>query len=95
MKDSEISSPAELDAALAGRAMSRREKLWKTAEGRAFRWWDVAVAVIGALLFLSGLYLVLFAQEIDGAMQLVLGILSSARRWFGTNNCRSKRCKSW
>ncbi len=55
--------------------MSRREKLWKAAEGRAFRWWDVAVAVIGALLFLSGLYLVLFAQEIDGAMQLVLGIL--------------------
>jgi len=55
MKEREITSETELDAALAGSKMRRREKLWKMAEGRSFRWPDVAGLVCGGLLIVVGI----------------------------------------
>jgi hypothetical protein len=55
MKESKITSETELDAALAGKKMHKREKLWKVAEGRSFRWPDVVGLICGALLIVVGI----------------------------------------
>ncbi len=75
MKDSEISSREELEAALAGHAMSRSEALWKQAEGRNFRWTDVVVATAGGLSLLMGLLGITIEQDITGVMPIVVGVM--------------------
>ena len=74
MKESDISGPAELDAALAGKAMSKREKLWRIAEGRSCRWTDLVTAIIGGLLTLTGIYGLLVKEDIVGAFQVAFGL---------------------
>ena len=74
MRENEISTPQELDAALAGNAMRKREKLWKTAEGQSFRSSDLIAAVVGGLLALTGLYGIVVEQELVGAYQLAFGL---------------------
>ena len=56
MREREISTQQELDAALAGSAMQKHEKPWKVAEGRSVLWIDPIAAIIGGLLALTGLY---------------------------------------
>ena len=49
MKDYEISTAANLDAALSANLMRKRSQLWKVAKGRSFRWVDafgLALAVL-------------------------------------------------
>ena len=74
MREREISTPQELDAALTGSAMRKHEKLWKAVEGRSFRWTDLASALIGGLLALSGMYGAVVEQQVLGAFQLALGL---------------------
>jgi hypothetical protein len=74
MREDRISSPEDLDAALAGNAMRRRENLWKVAEGRSFRWADIVGVLAGALLGLTGLYGVVIEKNIDAMLWVVLGI---------------------
>jgi uncharacterized membrane protein YiaA len=74
MKEHEISTPQELETALAGNAMRKLENLWKAAEGRSFRWWDLIAALVGGLLALAGLYGIVIEQELVGAYQLAFGL---------------------
>jgi uncharacterized membrane protein YiaA len=74
MRDREISTPQELDTALAGSAMQKQEKLWKVAEGRSFRWTDLIAALLGCLMTLTGLYGTVVEQGIVGAFQLAFGL---------------------
>lgn len=71
MRDDQITSPEELDAAMAGSAMHKSEKLWKTAEGRLFRWPDLIALIGSSLLILVGLYGV-FAESAASASLLFL-----------------------
>jgi hypothetical protein len=74
MNRNDISSPRELDYALAANAIARRERLWKEAEGRTFRWANLIAAVAGGLLALTGLFGAIIEQEIIGAFQLAFGL---------------------
>ena len=74
MSERDISTPQELDAALAGSAMQKHEKLWKVAEGGSVRWTDLITALIGGLLALTGLYGTVVEEEFVGAFQLALGL---------------------
>jgi uncharacterized membrane protein YiaA len=74
MSGNEISAPQEFDAALAGNAMRKREKLWKAAEGRSLRWSEFIAAIVGGLLALTGLYGIVVEQELVGAYQLAFGL---------------------
>jgi hypothetical protein len=73
MREREISTPQEFDAALARNAMRRLEKLWKVAEGRAFRWSNLIAALVGGLLALTGLYGTVVEKEIVGRFSLHSG----------------------
>lgn len=72
MNDRDISSREELDAALAGNAMRREEKLWKAAEGRTFVWGDVIGALLGGIVLAAGIYETM--QQADGVLLFALGI---------------------
>jgi hypothetical protein len=74
MRGHEISTLQELDAALVGNEMRKREKLWKVAEGRSFRWSDTIAAIVGGLLALTGLYGIVVEQDLVGAYQLAFGL---------------------
>jgi uncharacterized membrane protein YiaA len=74
MTRNEIPTLQEFDAALAGTAMWRREKLWKMAEGRSFRWSDIISAIVGGLLALTGLYGIVVEQQLVGAYQFAFGM---------------------
>jgi hypothetical protein len=73
MRENEISTPQEFDSALAGNAMRKNERLWKAAQGRSFRWFDVLSALIGGLLAFTGFYGIVVEQELVGAYQLAFG----------------------
>jgi hypothetical protein len=74
MGESDISGPTQLDTLLAAKAMHRRDKLWKQAEGRSFRWADVIAALAGGILALPGLYGIVIEQEIVAAFPLAIGL---------------------
>ena len=78
MNKPEITSETELDAALAGTKMHKREKLWKIAEGRSFRWPDVAGLVCGCLLIVVGIEGVVDEIGPIGVIYIVAGLLSFA-----------------
>lgn len=54
MQEHEIATPDDLDVALAGSALSRRQKLWKAASGHSPRWTHVLGAVLGAVQLCYG-----------------------------------------
>lgn len=54
MQEHEIATPQDLDVALAGNALSKRQKLWKVASGQSPRWTDVLVGVLGAIQLIAG-----------------------------------------
>jgi hypothetical protein len=72
MKDSHIQKPGDLDAALLGNAMLRRERLWRVAEGRSFHWADLIGVIAGLLLILISFYKGYFDRD-DVTVQLFLG----------------------
>ena len=74
MKDYEISSPEELDTALAGNAMRRRENLWNIAEGKSSQWTEVFFVIVGGLSLFVGLYGVVYEGELAGILTVVVGI---------------------
>lgn len=74
MREHEISTPQELDAALAGNEMQKLQRLWKAVEGRSFRWVDLAASIGGGLLALMGLYGIIIAHELVGAFFLAFGL---------------------
>lgn len=74
MKESCITRPEDLDAALAGNAMYRRERLWRTAEGRSFPWMDLIAIATGVLLIFGGLYLGYFGQT-DATPHVFIGLI--------------------
>lgn len=78
MKENQITKRENLDAALAGNAMYKREKLWRAAEGRSFPWVDLVALAIGALLIVGSLFRGYFGPE-DAALQAVIGMIA-----FGT-----------
>jgi hypothetical protein len=73
MKDSEITSPEQLDAVLVGNEMSRIAKLWRQAEGHSFFWADLVGLAVGALLIVGSLYQGFF-QQTDAMWQIILGL---------------------
>lgn len=73
MNEERFSSPEELDAALAGYARIKHEKLWKEAEGRSFRLTDVVALVVACLMFFSGLFGT-FEEPTDGSMQIAFSL---------------------
>jgi len=75
MREHEISSPSELDAALAAKALSRQQRLWKAASGQSLRWPDVLMAVLGVTQFFLGAYGVLSEGEPYSIVLLAFGIL--------------------
>jgi hypothetical protein len=54
MKDCEISTPDQLDAALVKNAMDKQRKLWRATEGH-YSWLTLAVMVCAAALLLFGM----------------------------------------
>jgi hypothetical protein len=54
MQEHEITTPQDLDSALASNALSKRQKLWKAASGKSPRWTDVLMAVLGAVQLIAG-----------------------------------------
>lgn len=75
MREHEISSEADLDAALLGGALSKQERLWKAASGQSPRWTDVLMAVLGAAQLFLGAYGVLSSGEPDSFVFLAFGAL--------------------
>ena len=73
MDEKKFSSAEELDAALAGYARFKHEKLWKEAEGRSFRVTDVVALVVASLMFFSGLF-GNFEEPMDGSMQIAFSL---------------------
>ena len=62
MKDHSISQPEDLDAALVGSAMLKRERLWRAAEGRSIHWSNLLLFGLGALFAIGGLFQDSFEQ---------------------------------
>jgi hypothetical protein len=52
MKEHNISTPQDLDAALSDNALRKHSQLWRVAEGRSFRWVD-ALGLVFAAFFLA------------------------------------------
>jgi hypothetical protein len=73
MKDSEISSPEELDAALVSNRMRRRENLWKTAAGQTYQWVNMFTMAVGLISLLLGGYGVIVEKDIGAIMLIVMG----------------------
>jgi len=73
MKDSQITSPEQLDAALVGNEMNKLQKLWRQAEGRSYFWVDLIGVAVGALLIFGSLYRGFFEQD-DAMWQIILGL---------------------
>jgi len=75
MRESEILSESDLDAALVRSAQAKRQRLWKAASGRAPRWTDVLMVVLGLAQVLLGAYGVLSAGEPNSLVMLAFGTL--------------------
>jgi heme A synthase len=75
MRESEILSESDLDAALVGGAIAKRQRLWKAASGQAPRWTDVLMAVLGVAQVFLGAYGVISAGEPNSFVLLAFGIL--------------------
>jgi hypothetical protein len=73
MKDSEITTPEQLDAVLVGNEMTRVAKLWRQAEGHSFFWADLIGVAVGALLIFGSVYQGFFEQS-DAMWQIILGL---------------------
>lgn len=73
MKDTEISSPEQLDAALVSHRMSRRENLWKTAAGQTYRVTDIVMIIIGFLSLIYGGYGFVFEDDLGAITLVVMG----------------------
>jgi uncharacterized membrane protein len=71
MNEPEISSAAELDSVLRGRALRREAELRKVAAGHSFRWTEVLGFALALLLVLAGL--VQYFDNGEGAIQVALG----------------------
>jgi hypothetical protein len=75
MREHEINSEADLDAALVGGALSKHERLWKAASGQSPRWTDVLMAVLGVAQLFLGAYGVLSGGEPNSFVLLAFGVL--------------------
>jgi len=73
VKEGSISKPEDLDAALAGNAINKREKLWRAAEGRSLLWVHSVGWGLGALLIFSGVYQGFFEQR-NSLVSISLGL---------------------
>jgi len=74
MKEHEISTPNDLDAALSGNALRRRSNLWKAAEGRSFLWRDAFSGVVAALLLVVGITRFL-EDPASGTIQIAIALV--------------------
>jgi hypothetical protein len=75
MQEHEITTPEDLDVALAGSALSKRQKLWKAASGHSPRRTDVLVGVLGAVQLLYGGIGAILGDEPYYAFMMGFGVL--------------------
>ncbi len=76
MKDSEITTPESLNIALTAGAISKRDKLWKQAEGRPLRWPEIAIPILASIAFLAGYGAWMVGEDagIWGALAALFGL---------------------
>jgi hypothetical protein len=74
VKDTQITSAEQLDAVIVGNAMSKREKLWRAAEGRSYLRFTIVAVILGAALIFGGLYMGFFGRD-DVTFQVVIGMV--------------------
>jgi hypothetical protein len=73
VREDQIKDPTDLDAALVGSALQKRDKLWRAAEGRSFQW--LLGAIVGALFLFGGFYRSLVEEQADAAVSIALGLI--------------------
>jgi len=74
MKDNPITSAEQLDAVLAGNAMSKRERLWRAAEGRSYLGFTLVAIILGAALIFGSFYMGFFGRD-DVTLQVAIGLV--------------------
>lgn len=77
MREQQISNERDLDVALAGRALSRQQRLWKEAAGQSLRWSDVLMAILGLLQITLGMVGILSEGEPSYFVLTVFGAVAA------------------